>query len=169
MVWFMLFFREMFAVTSGKRSSMFRHKGKMLRLISVFVVMFCVGGCVVPLPSKVTGGHRYSKEEIAFLDLPDTTREEVLSTLGEPLVEVPPGVLLYAWETTRRTEVVPPEEIGGVHLEPTIANGDPREWGLFIAYDERGYVTAHEVRKIGTAEFTRACVEWQQSRAQKGR
>jgi len=140
----------------------------MLKLISVGMVMFFAGGCVVvPLPSTVSGGHRFSKEEIAFLDLPSTTREEVLATLGEPLVEVPPGVLLYAWETTRRVQVAPlvPE---GVHLDaqPTTVNSDPREWGLFIAYDERGYVTAHEVRRIGTAEFTRACVEWQQSKAQ---
>lgn len=141
----------------------------MHKLISACVVVFCAVGCVVPLPSKVTSGHRFSKEEIAFLDLPNTTREEVVSTLGEPLVDVPPGVLLYSWETTRRTEVVPPEEIGGVHLHPSIVNGDPREWGLFIAYDEGGYVTAHEVRRIGTAEFTRACVEWQQKKAQKGR
>jgi hypothetical protein len=167
----MLFLKQMIRVGFGKRSSRTRPEAGMLRLISVGMVIFWAGGCVVPLPSKVSGGHKYSKEEIAFLDLPNTTREEVLSTLGEPLVEVPPGVLLYAWETTRRVQVTPlvPEEMGGVHLDahPTVANGDPREWGLFVAYDERGYVTAHEVRRIGTAGFTQACVEWQQSRAQK--
>jgi hypothetical protein len=144
----------------------------MHKLISVCVLMSCVGGCIIPLPSKVTAGHEYTEEGIAFLNLPNTTREEVLSTLGEPLLEVSsPGVLLYAWETTSRTQVSPPDNVGGIqlHAHSFILKGDPCEWGLFVAYDERGYVTAHEVRKIGTAELDQACVEWQQSKTRERR
>jgi hypothetical protein len=144
----------------------------MQKMVSAFVVIVCAAGCVVPLPSKVTAGHKYSKQEIAFLDLPNSTRAEVLSTLGEPLVEIgSPGVLLYTWEKTTRVKVYPPDDIGGVHLDahPSTIKGDPQEWGLFIAYDERGYVTAHEVRRIGTTELTEACVQWRQSKIQNQR
>ena len=132
----------------------------------VLLLMLCLGGCVLPHPSMVTSGHKYSTKEIAFLDLPGTTREEVLSTLGEPLLEVPsPGVLLCVWEVTPRHEVVLPDEVGGVQLntQPVVVNRTPHEWGLFIAYDELGYVTAHEVRRAGTAALSQACIDWRQS------
>ena len=143
----------------------------MRKTTHLILLVLCVGGCVLPYPSKVTSGHKYSTKEIAFLDLPGTTREEVLSTLGEPLLEVPgSGVLLYVWEVTPRHEVVLPDEVGGVPVDNqhVIVNRTPREWGLFIAYDELGYVTAHEVRRVGTSALSQACIDWRQSLS-KGR
>lgn len=146
-------------------------KAKMQNRLSLCLLTFCAVGCVVPLPSTVTSGHRYSKQEIAFLDLPGTTREEVLSTLGEPVMEVPgSGVLLYVWKKTPRAEFIPPDQVGKVHLDThsSTIEGEPQQWGLFIAYDERGYVTAHETRKFdGTAGFSQACIGWRQSKTQK--
>jgi hypothetical protein len=118
----------------------------------------------MPVPPDVTAGHKFSKEETAFLDSPNTTRQEVLSTLGDPLLEVLNSrVLLYHWETESLIAIPRTGDVGG----DTWNRADPREWGLFIAYDERGYVTAHEVRRIAASGLTEACIEWQQSKTRK--
>jgi hypothetical protein len=143
----------------------------MQKIIPICLVMLWVSGCVVPEPLKVTAGHEFPKEGLAFLDLPNTTRQEVLSTLGDPLLDVPgPGVFLYTWETTRSYDVsVLPDEIGHLkmHPSPIVVDANPRRWGLFIAYDERGYVTAHEIRKIGPTGLAQACIDWKQSKIQQ--
>jgi hypothetical protein len=136
----------------------------MQSLISLFLVMICTGGCI-PLSTQVSEGHQYTKEEIAFLDLPKTTRGEVLSTLGEPLLEVADsGVLLYVWQTTPRFQT---PTLSTKHEDAGVVKKAPIEWGLFIAYDERGYVTAHEVRKVGTVALEQNCVDWGQIQIQK--
>lgn len=130
----------------------------MLLKTLAFVFVLNATGCVIPEETKVTGGHKYSKGSLAFLDLPGTTREEVIASLGPPLLESRDSrTLLYAWETTSRWVSVYPE----AHFR------HPREWGLFIAYDERGFVSAHEVRRVGVDTLEEACSEWSHDRNEK--
>jgi hypothetical protein len=136
----------------------------------IFVLVLCGGGCIVPLPAKVTSGYYYSSEALAFLDLPDTTRDQVVASLGPPLVEVADsGVLLYAWEKASRFLFIYPAGYshGGMETAASTQRGDPQAWGLFIGYDEKGLVTAHEVRKIGTESLTEACLNWEHTNRAK--
>jgi outer membrane protein assembly factor BamE (lipoprotein component of BamABCDE complex) len=138
------------------------------RTILACVLILLCGGCVVPLPSKVSAGHQYSRDALAFLDLPDTTREDVVASLGPPLIESRDArVLFYTSETTGRTLFIPPQGIGEVHWEANskIEHGSPQEWGLFIAYEEHSLVSAHEILKIGTDEMEQRCVDWQHTLA----
>ncbi len=66
-------------------------------------VLLFAAGCVVPIPPKITGPV-FSRDALAFLNLPDTTRGDVVASLGKPLIEVQnPGVLVYVSETTRQS------------------------------------------------------------------
>jgi hypothetical protein len=121
---------------------------------SLCVLLFVAGGCIVPAPDRVTNGHRYSREALAFLDAPTTTRDDVLSTLGDPIIESRnTRVLVYEWEQMVRA-FTPVKEI----------HGDPERVCLFIAYDGRGVVCGHAVRKIGIEDLEMACVEWKNGR-----
>jgi hypothetical protein len=126
----------------------------------------------MPLGTKTTSGHTYLHETLAFLDLPGTTRNEVVATLGPPAYESESTrTLLYVWERTFRWSVSRPEQIGPVHLtwehNPEVIAGKQRLWGLFIAYDEQGLVCAHEIRTFGAPRLEEACVSWRSSRAPK--
>ena len=121
---------------------------------------------MVPLPSKVSSGNQFSGEELDFLNLPNTTRDDVLASLGQPLIDLhDPGVLLYVWWKTSRTLFVPPGKVGDVDLgtHASVEHSD-QEWGLFIAYDQGGHIVAHQVRKLDTGESEKACVEWRLSK-----
>jgi outer membrane protein assembly factor BamE (lipoprotein component of BamABCDE complex) len=137
--------------------------------IAALALALGAGGCVLPEETKVTAGHKYSRESLAFLDLPGTTREEVIASLGPPLLESRDSrTLLYVWETTSRWLLIPPQgpDVGGEPLFETqpIQHHHPREWGLFIACDERGIVSAHEVRRVGVGTLEEACAEWNRER-----
>jgi hypothetical protein len=111
-----------------------------------FLGMLSISRCVIPLGSKVTAGHRYCADELAFLDLRGTTRDEVIASLGPPLLESQDTqTLVYEWEQTSRWRFVPPDHIGEVPLgtHPSVLHGSPQQWGLFFAYDARGVVFAH--------------------------
>ena len=102
------------------------------------------GGCVVvPIPGKVTSGHQHSSEALEFLRSPDTTREEVIASLGPPLLEVPEsGVLLYAWEKTSRFLIIYPDRIhcGEVVLGATLQSGDSYKWDCLSVTMHRAWL-----------------------------
>jgi len=148
------------------------------RAFAVCLIALC--GCryydvvtpIPPLKENVTAGHKYSAEAIKFLDSPNATRMEVISTLGHPLVESRESrVLLYTWETTR---TFMPFQIVSVDRDPSTGaetttplnsetSGVARRWGLFIAYNDDGIVYAHEIRRIGASGLEEACVGWRRS------
>jgi hypothetical protein len=135
--------------------------------LGLLLGLFSLGltGCIVPLPDKVTQGHRYSAEALAFLDEPDTTRAEVVATLGAPLLEHESQILLYEWEQTPRyLTSVPTIMHGHNELRTKVNEGYAEMYGLFIAYDAHGLVEAHEVRKIRRRTLEEACVAWQKRR-----
>jgi hypothetical protein len=138
----------------------------LLRFLCCLLIL-CSHGClIVPVPqgNKLTAGYEYPKEGLAFLNLPDTTREEVVATLGPPTFESGSAkTLLYVWEKTSKWELnyymlsyptcVP---LGN---EPV--NGKQRLWGLFVAYDEKGLVSRHEIRTINpSSTLEAACLAW---------
>jgi hypothetical protein len=119
------------------------------------------------MTSKISSGHKNSQEALKFLDLPNTSREEVIATLGSPIQESADSrVLLYSWETTSRYIFVYPN---GIHHDEvstgsSVVEGSSDRWGLFIRYNEQGFVTAHHVREIGTNDLEQACVRWASSK-----
>lgn len=139
-----------------------------IRMFPGFLLgLFSLGltGCIVPLPDKVTQGHRYSAEALAFLDAPGTMRDEVVATLGAPLLEHELRILLYEWEQTPRyLTSVPTLMHGHNELRTKVNKGYAEMYGLFIAYDARGLVEAHEVRKIRRHTLEEACAVWQRRR-----
>lgn len=135
-----------------------------MRRICVFCFLILgVTGCiVVPLPSKSSTGPRFSPEALAFLDQPGTTRADVLASLGQPLFDISDtGALIYVSEKTSRTLVIP-YQIYGIDLgQPSrVIDGPSTERALFIAYDKRGYVFAHEIRAIDPFALESECREW---------
>ena len=136
--------------------------------VLVGVFSLSLAGCIVPLPDKVTQGHKYSTEALAFLDEPGTTRQEVVASLGVPLLEHESRTLLYPWEQTPRyLTSVPTLMHGHNELRTKVNEGYAEMYGLFIAYDARGLVEAHEVRKIRRRTLEEACVAWQKRREKK--
>ena len=134
-----------------------------------FIAVACVfllggAGCVIiPLRNKVTGGHRYSTDTVAFLKLPGTTRAEVVASLGPPSHESQETrTVLYSWEVTPRFYVVPEPQIicGELRLTSEFMETSPEQMALFIAYDEREMVVRHEIRKVRARTLQEACAEW---------
>jgi hypothetical protein len=129
--------------------------------LAVWLLVICTSGCVIPLPSKTISQHRYTGEEIAFLDLPRTTREDVVSSLGLPSAEVHnPAALLYTWETEGEFYYIPPPAPGFLDSHSSVEGTKEHYWGLFIAFDQNGWVSAHEVRKLGDQDPQKACEKW---------
>jgi|SRR5690242_5413414 len=139
-------------------------------LLSCLLFVF-VSGCVIPLAPKHSYGHRFSKEELAFLKAPDVTRDEVVATLGEPVIEVrDPGVLLYVWEMTDQEYFMAPEiTYKKTDIKPfgdsRVVDGDIFEVGLLIAYDKTGRVISHEIRDVDMSNLQDAAIWWRQGRA----
>jgi hypothetical protein len=138
--------------------------------ITLFAILLC--GCLmIPLPTKQTSRHAYSKEAIAFLDLPDATRAEVLSTLGPPVSELTDvGVLVYTWELTSRFLVVYPSGIDAretarqndLVLEGDAAkvSGASQMWVLFIACDHEGKIVGHQISKLNSGDTEQEGRAW---------
>lgn len=142
---------------------------RILLTISACVLLFGNTGCLIPLPSKVTQGHRYSAEALAFLDLPGMTRDEVIESLGPPLLESTESrTLLYKWEETSRYLASVPHGVHrDVEVQAEVVRGAAYTVGLFIAYDARGVIEAHEVLEIGSSSLQKACANWREYRERK--
>lgn len=135
----------------------------LLRL-SASVLALSISGCVIPLGSRVSSGQKFSAEALSILDKPGTTRDNVIAYLGEPLLEShDTRTLVYVWYKTPKFLYALPDELG----PSEVVDGTPQEWGLFIAYDERGIISAHEVRKIDNQTLEEACSVWYRSRHNK--
>jgi hypothetical protein len=147
---------------SGHFKNPFQNLSAVIRCgFLVWLLVICTTGCVIPLPSKTISQHRYTHEEIAFLDLPRTTRAEVVSSLGLPSAEVRgPSALLYTWETEGRFYYIPPPAPAALDSHSSVEGAKEHNWGLFIAFDQNGCVSAHEVRKLGNQDPQRACEKW---------
>jgi hypothetical protein len=138
------------------------------RTTLALLFLLTASGCLMlPLPSRHTGGPVFSREALAFLDLPNTTRIDVLESLGEPAIEVTdPGVLVYTSETTSRVLVIPNGDLDP-DAKVTVEDGGKFERVLFVGYDAHGYIIAHEVHHASNANLRSECVKWRQGVGEK--
>lgn len=131
------------------------------RILPVCLFLIGTTGCIIPLPSKTTSKYRYTREETAFLDLPHTTREDVVSSLGLPSAEVhSPAALLYTWQTEGQFFYIPPPAPAVFDSHSSVEGTKLRNWGLFIGFDQNGFVSTHEVRELGNQYPQSACEKW---------
>jgi hypothetical protein len=122
---------------------------------------------MIPEGRKVVSGSDYQHATIAFLDLPGASREEAIETLGPPSWESQElGVLLYLYQDVETYQIVPiPVEIGHTSVDLVPASEGqtvPELWGVFIAYDENGLVTRHEICPVGNGLLEDECQKWAQ-------
>ncbi|MDB6111869.1 MAG: hypothetical protein JWR69_3619 [Pedosphaera sp.] len=142
-------------------------------LTSVLLLSIC--GClmaVVPVGSRTSSGVKYSAEALAFLDLPGTTRDEVVASLGPPLLESQETrTLVYEWERTERQAsfIIVPDWIAPLveDANGSVTDGASHQWALLVAYDVRGVVSAHKVRQLGTRTLEEECADWSHHRNNK--
>jgi hypothetical protein len=107
------------------------------------ITVFCISGCVVPLPSDSSSpalvGHKLGPEEINFINAGVTTRDELISKLGFPPIELEGfKILAYPWIALKRNWVVAgaaPYGGGVIATIPETANNT-----LFVAIDNRNKV-----------------------------
>lgn len=125
-----------------------------------------LGGCIVfPTGSRIISDGNFSHEALAFLDLPDASRDETIATLGKPAYESKNlGVLLYLYHSVDTYHVMPiPIEVKHTDVNPIAESDgetDPELWGLFVAYDEKGRVFAHALRRVGDGGLEEECANW---------
>lgn len=129
-------------------------------------VLICSGCLIVPLPDRHTYlGPLLSRESLAFLDLPDTTRNDVLSSLGEPWIEVKePGTLIYISGMKPTFLVVPAVDS---HRLAKVEGLEADEMALFVAYDAQNHVFAHHVQDGGEYELRAAALAWRRTVREK--
>jgi hypothetical protein len=157
-------------ISHSNRQTTLRNNSIRRVLQTVLAIALCpfllsLTGCIIPLRDKVSQGHRYSAEALAFLDTPGVTRAEVLASLGTPLLEHESRTLLYQWEQTPRVLVsVPTLMHGHSEIRTKVYEDYADMYGLFIAYDARGLIEGHEVRKIRKPTLAEACVAWEKRR-----
>ena len=140
-----------------------------INLTACFVAMV-VSGCLIPIGSKVSSGHRHSAEALAFLDQPGATREEVITTLGPPLIESQhTRTLVYVWhEMLRYLDLTrDPDSQSHSATDSAVVYGSPEEYALFVAYDERGLILGHEVRYVDGRSLEDECRDWYRERNQE--
>ena len=124
----------------------------------ILATIFMNGCLLIPEGRKTISGHRYSKEATSFLDIPGTTREETIASLGLPSWESGESkVLLYTWESSQEWLFVPAENNLDIHQSE--ADVKEQHWALLIAYDERGIVRAHAVRRLGKGSTEEVCAK----------
>lgn len=147
--------------------------------IAGLLVVLC--GCAIPsaIPSKVTlRGPNLSSESLNFLNIKDTTRNEVISTLGIPTWESTNSlVLLYVSTTATHWSGVIFEPVFyednsdvGIKAERVHGNDNQQLKALFIAYDERGFVKSHAVKDIAIyhhRDFEVLCEQYAQGIAKR--
>ncbi len=142
---------------------------KILALLAALPLLASAGcvGVAVPLGKETVSGPNYSKEALAFLDVPGTTREEALSYLGTPTLESPDSrILAYVCQSGTRwagAGVVdnPITHQGSAGAGQIVAEGAVRI--LLIAYDENGHVYAHKVSELGDHSLQEECDAWYRS------
>jgi len=143
---------------------------EMIAFSGLLALSGITSGCffVLPAGTEVTAGHKLGGETLKFLDLPGTTRQETIATLGEPLSEsITTRTLIYEWETTGKWAyafAMPPVEHVQLPAVHGTATEDAKLWVLLIAYDTNHVVCAHTVRRVRSYDWETVCQEWQQNR-----
>lgn len=138
----------------------------MSKILLACALLLAVSGCVFPLSPKTYPAPTFSREELAFLDAPDATRDETMSTLGPPLIDFQqPGVLVYTRQVSPREVVLQSgldqdQDHVEIGAHSRVSNSSTKIWTLFVAYDEHGRVLAHEVRRLETGDLEKASVKW---------
>ncbi|MDP3420531.1 MAG: hypothetical protein Q8R61_08150 [Thiobacillus sp.] len=76
------------------------HRSLLLLLLAAITLYLY--GCVIPIPTpenKVLAGTPVTEEQLAFIQLGETTKENVLARLGEPqIVWEDAHIFVYEWE-----------------------------------------------------------------------
>jgi hypothetical protein len=113
------------------------------RWVLVAVLLVYVSGCVIiPLSpdrsAPALAGHKLGEKELEFIIAGVTTRDEVITRLGNPSVELDGfGIFAYPWMELKRNWVVAgvsPAGLGGVSIPET------RDLTLFVAIGRDGVV-----------------------------
>jgi hypothetical protein len=141
-----------------------------LTLLSLLPVLGGVG-CIalgVPTGKETVSGPNHSNEALAFLDLPGTTREEALSSLGPPTLEFHDSrVLAYVCQSGTKWlgAVVVSDPIITHTATGAVGQGvsNGAQWVLLVAYDQNGLVYAHKVSRLGNHSLQDECIEWEHS------
>jgi hypothetical protein len=131
--------------------------------LSCLISLTCFAGCViVPLPDRHTYlGPLLSRESLAFLDLPETTRDDVLSSLGEPWLEIKePGTLIYISGMKPTFLVVPAVDS---HQLAKIEGLEADEVVLLVGYDADAHVLGHRVQPRDERDLKSVGLAWRRS------
>jgi len=136
----------------------------MHRIYISCLLVLTVSGCTIPLGSEVSLGPPISGDSLAFLGQAGTTRADVLTLLGEPLIEIKnPGALAYVSEMTYQYlnfNMPIPLPYCSTPITTSVDNEPGKEYVLFIAYDEHEYVFAHQIRVLKSEDLKSACMRW---------
>ena len=155
---------------------------------SFCLLLLFLTGCITPNGTKVVEGVKFPREAVAFLDFPDATREETIATLGPPSWESTNSrVLLYTYATSLAWNISVPDSFSiedsktdetrdkdkekdkDKRPDNTIVIDDARSfqeqthlkrWGLFIAYNEKGLITGHDISPVGNGLLEGECKKW---------
>ncbi len=133
------------------------------------ILLFTLAGCLVaPVPSfghKVASGKRIQAEDLSFVQPGETTRDDVVKSLGEPWAHYQDlGVMVYYWETLEG------HWIWGIWAIEASAGGAEeitRLHYLFIQLDERDRVQRYEFIKSPNNVPTKdLAIQWSKKNAQ---
>src|SRR5699024_2052737 len=106
--------------------------------------------------STVSSGHRHTAEALSFLRDSGVTRDEVISTLGEPLIDSKSTrTLVFLWEEMPRYLFLRPSQAFSDHpsVGGSVEYGSAEQYALFVAYDEQGRIIDHEERYVDTTSL----------------
>jgi hypothetical protein len=129
------------------------------------LALLILTGCAIPVGRELTAGYKYSGDALEFLDLPGTTRNETVASLGPANWESTEArVLLYRWETSLKWHADPVKfedrYKNRVIIEADDYYTNEANWGLFIAYDDKGLITQHAIRRFGKGDLENVCLNW---------
>jgi len=159
-----------FAKAGRRASASLRWFLSLLLLILVLGGVGCIPvGIGFPIGKENLMGPSYSKDALAFLDLPGATREEAISTLGPPTLELRDlQILAYVcqsgtkwWSAVGYADLTS-NEIKIIESGQSVDNNQPLR-ALLVAYDQRGMVSAHKVCRLGEGSLEGVCLEWSRS------
>ena len=115
------------------------------RALLVFLLTTMLSGCVVPIPTpenKVLAGTRVAEEQLTFIELQETTKDTVLSRLGEPkIIWEDARIFVYEWEERRGVLIW---ALGGGYSSAFGAADIPARYVLIIQFGDTGRVQRFE-------------------------
>jgi hypothetical protein len=140
-------------------------------LLVLAAVLLGCGGCIFlafPTGKKTISGPLHSSEALAFLSLPGATRDDAVSSLGPPDIELSASrILAYVcqsgtkWWTAISFYDPFEDEFGPFETAKGVAPSARRV--LMVAYDEEGQVYAHKQVRLADGSVEAACLRWEKS------